>query len=159
MITHFFKVLDFKQGLPITLAIIYEAVARRLGISCLPYNYPSHFLLKYRENSQDWYYIDVYNGGTLTRRPMGNHELNDLVPTAVEVVERMANNLEVSARQHTQVNGRVTRLRSSLELLKLVSPQDISSLVSLARLYMLHSMDTHALEMFLLNGTFDVSFK
>lgn len=146
--------LDFKQGLPITLAIIYEAVARRLGLFCQPINFPSHFILRYSENGQDWYYIDVYNGGNIIKKPIS--EFTELVASPVDVVERMANNLEVSARQHTQVNGRVTRLRSSLELLKLVSPQDISSLVSLARLYMLHSMDTRSLETFLLSEGFQV---
>lgn len=57
----------------------------------------------------------------------------------------MANNLEVSGRQHTLPNGRVTRLRSALELLQLVNPQDLSARVSLARLYMLHNMDTKPL--------------
>lgn len=148
------EVLDFRQGLPITLAIIFEAVARRLGLLCQPINFPSHFLLRYSENGQDWYYIDVYNGGNIIRKPIA--EFTELVASPVEVVQRMANNLEVSARQHTQVNRRVTRLRSSLELIKLVSPQDISSLVSLARLYMLHSMDTRSLETFLLNHGFQV---
>ncbi|XP_044753413.1 F-box only protein 21-like isoform X2 [Coccinella septempunctata] len=151
------EVLDFKQGLPITLSIIYEAVARRLGIFCQPINFPSHFLLRYSENGQDWYLLDVYNGGKIIKRPTGNHDLNNLMTSPVEVVERMANNLEVSARQHTQVNGRVTRLRSSLELLKLVNPRDISSLVSLSRLYMLHSMDTRSLETFLLGEGFQGS--
>lgn len=71
---------------------------------------------------------------------------------ATEVIERMANNLEVSARQ--QPTGRITRLRSSLELLKLVNPLDISTLVSLARLYMLQNMDTKSLELFLLTQEF-----
>ncbi|KAL3270063.1 hypothetical protein HHI36_009121 [Cryptolaemus montrouzieri] len=159
------EVLDFKQGLPITLAIIYEAVARRLGLLCQPINFPAHFMLRFAEDCQDWYYIDVFNGGNIVRRggcPHARTRMSDRsqieypVATAVQVVERMANNLEVSARQHTQVNGRVTRLRSSLELLKLVSPQDISALVSLARLYMLHSMDTRSLESFLLNQEFQV---
>lgn len=68
----------------------------------------------------------------------------------------MANNLEVSARQHTHPNGRITRLRSALELLKLVNPRDISALVSLARLYMLHNMDTTRLEAFILEQQFEV---
>ncbi|KAK9886099.1 hypothetical protein WA026_014888 [Henosepilachna vigintioctopunctata] len=159
------EVLDFKQGLPITLAIIYEAVARRLGLLCLPINFPAHFMLRFTEDGREWYHIDVFNGGNVVKRGgcphvrsrnMATSKKDYPVATAVQVVERMANNLEVSARQHTQVNGRVTRLRSSLELLKLVCPQDISALVSLARLYMLHSMDTRSLEHFLLNQEFQV---
>lgn len=55
----------------------------------------------------------------------------------------MASNLEeASCRQHTLPNRRVTRLRSSLELLQLVNPYDVSAKDNLARLYMHHNMDT-----------------
>ncbi|KAG5871872.1 hypothetical protein JTB14_033878 [Gonioctena quinquepunctata] len=158
-------VLEKRQGLPITLAIVFEGVARRLGLRCDPISFPAHFLLRFCESSNpnsDWYYIDVFNGGHVVRKgACPNSRFSgskDLFPvaTAVQVVERMANNLEVSARQHAQPNGRITRLRSSLELLKLVNPMDISALVSLARLYMLHNMDTKPLEHFLLSQQFEV---
>ncbi|XP_023014893.1 F-box only protein 21 [Leptinotarsa decemlineata] len=159
------EVLEKRQGLPITLAIVFEAVARRLGLRCEPISFPAHFLLRFCESSScdsDWYYIDVFNGGQVVRKGACPHSRfsgsRDLFPvaTAVQVVERMANNLEVSARQHGHPNGRITRLRSSLELLKLVNPRDISALVSLARLYMLHNMDTKPLEHFLLSQEFEV---
>ncbi|KAJ8927339.1 hypothetical protein NQ314_020208 [Rhamnusium bicolor] len=159
------EVLEKRQGLPITLAIVFEGVARRLGLRCEPISFPAHFLLRFCESSDpesDWYYIDVFNGGQVVRKGACPHSRfsgsRDLFPvaTAVQVVERMANNLEVSARQHAHPNGRITRLRSSLELLKLVNPRDISALVSLARLYMLHNMDTKPLEHFLLSQEFEV---
>ncbi|CAH1155846.1 unnamed protein product [Phaedon cochleariae] len=159
------EVLDKRQGLPISLAIVFEAVARRLGLRCEPISFPAHFLLRFVESSDpdsDWYYIDVFNGGQIIRKGACPHSrfsgTRDLFPvaTALQVVERMANNLEVSARQHAHPNGRITRLRSSLELLKLVNPKDISALVSLARLYMLHNMDTKPLEQFLLSQEFEV---
>lgn len=54
----------------------------------------------------------------------------------------MANNLEeASCRQHTLPNRRITRLRSSLELLQLVNPYNVTAKESLARLYMHHDMD------------------
>nr|CAI5841008.1 unnamed protein product [Callosobruchus analis] len=158
-------VLEKHQGLPITLAIVFEAVARRLGLRCEPISFPAHFLLRFCESQDpdsDWYYIDVFNFGQVVRKGACPHShfsgSRDLFPvaTAVQVVERMANNLEVSARQHAAPNGRIARLRSSLELLKLVNPRDISALVSLARLYMLHNMDTKPLEHFLLSQEFEV---
>lgn len=39
------SVLDRRQGLPITLAIVYIAVARRLGIQAHGLNTPGHFLI------------------------------------------------------------------------------------------------------------------
>lgn len=53
----------------------------------------------------------------------------------------MANNLEVAGRQRTQLNNRAARLRSALELLHLVQPYDTSTILHLARFYMLHQMD------------------
>lgn len=58
-----------------------------------------------------------------------------------QVIERMANNLEVAGRQRTQMNGRGARLRSALELLNLVNPTDMNCILHLARFYMLYNMD------------------
>lgn len=66
--------------------------------------------------------------------------------TALEVVERMANNLEVALRDHAQTNGGVTLMKSVLEFLVLVTPQDLTTIVYLARLYMTYNMDTSRLE-------------
>lgn len=153
-------VLETREGLPITLSVIFEAVARRLGLKCDPINVPAHFLLRFAESKDsDWYYVDVFNGRNVVKRGMCPHSKGSAwyaTATAAEVVERMANNLEVSSRQHSHPNGRITRVRSALELLKLVNPQDLSAIVSLARLYMLHNMDTKPLENFLLSQNFQV---
>jgi hypothetical protein len=58
-----------------------------------------------------------------------------------QVIERMANNLEVAGRQRTQMSGRGARLRSALELLNLVKPTDMNYILHLARFYMLYNMD------------------
>lgn len=146
------EVLGKKWGLPVTLAIMYESVARRLGLKCDPIIFSAHFLLRFSESSnpeQDSYYIDVFNNGDIIRRGTCPYAFRGipatLLPAATvqQVVERMANNLEeASCRQHTLPNRRVTRLRSSLELLQLVNPFDIAAKDSLARLYMHHNMDT-----------------
>lgn len=54
----------------------------------------------------------------------------------------MANNLEVAGRQRAQqASGRRSRLRSTLELLNLVNPLDLTCVLHLARYYMLYDMD------------------
>lgn len=58
----------------------------------------------------------------------------------------MANNLEVALRDHTQANTGVTVMKSVLEFLVLINPQDLTSIVYLARLYMTYNMDTTRLE-------------
>lgn len=58
-----------------------------------------------------------------------------------QVVERMANNLEVAGRQRNHMNGRGARLRSALELLHMINPFNLNCLLQLARFYMLYNMD------------------
>ncbi|KAF5272115.1 hypothetical protein FQA39_LY01198 [Lamprigera yunnana] len=147
------EVLLKKQGLPIMLAIIYEGVARRVGLKCVPINYPGHFLLRFTEGKREKpgisYYINVFNcGDTMLTVPS---EQSAVCPTAKEVVERMANNLELSCRQHiTNAHGNVTHLRTVMELCYLINPHDISLIVGLSRIYMWNNIDTRRLENYLL---------
>jgi F-box protein 21 len=154
------KVLEDRRGIPITLSIVFESVARRLGVKCEPVSFPAHFLLRWREkyNTEEsggelspYYYIDVFNGGQfLTKRSCPRYSPDSQCPmrgmsvspaTPLQVVERLANNLEVAGRQRTQMNGRGARLRSALELLNLVNPTDMNCILHLARFYMLYNMD------------------
>ncbi|KAF5299790.1 hypothetical protein FQR65_LT19456 [Abscondita terminalis] len=158
------EVLAKRQGLPITLAIIYESVARRVGLKCEPINFPAHFLLRFTEGRKDrpgnTYYIDVFNNGNIINKGIcphsrfseGSSRLS--CATAREVLERMANNLEVSCRQQINPHGNVTPLRSALELCHLINPQELSTVVNLARVYMWHNIDTKRLENFLLTRGF-----
>ncbi|KAG8330288.1 F-box protein 21 [Homalodisca vitripennis] len=63
-----------------------------------------------------------------------------------QVVERMANNLEIAGRQRTDMNGRSVRLRSALELILMVNPSNMYCLLQLARLYMQFNMDVSRLQ-------------
>ena len=40
------EVLDRKTGIPITLAVVYIEVARRLGVQALGVGFPGHFLVR-----------------------------------------------------------------------------------------------------------------
>uniref|UniRef100_A0A1B6E1X2 Hemimethylated DNA-binding domain-containing protein n=1 Tax=Clastoptera arizonana TaxID=38151 RepID=A0A1B6E1X2_9HEMI len=152
------KVLDLRQGIPITLSIVFESVTRRLGVKCEPVSFPGHFLLRWRDHYKNEglagqpQYIDVFNGGQfLTKESCPNftaqrrcpmHELFRCSPaTAIQVVERMANNLEVAGRQRSHTNGRLARLRTVLELLQLINPCNLSCLLQLARLYILYNLN------------------
>lgn len=60
-------------------------------------------------------------------------------------MERMANNLEVAGRQRTTVNGRTARLRSALELLNMVNPNNVNCIMQVARFYMQYNLNVSAL--------------
>lgn len=152
------RVLEHRLGIPITLAIVFESVARRLGIRCEPVSFPSHFLLRWKETygpeskDTEHYYIDVFNGGQfltkkncpaidgISRCPIERYNTHEAA-TVVEVVTRMANNLEIAARQHTHINGRNARLRSAVELRYMIQPNDENAILQLGRIYTLQQMD------------------
>lgn len=152
------RVLEHRRGIPITLAIVFESVARRLGIHCEPVSFPSHFLLRWKETygpqfkDTENFYIDVFNGGQfLTKRncpriggiarcPIEKYNVHEAA-TAIEVVTRIANNLEIAARQHTHINDRTARLRSALELQYMIQPNCANTILQLGRIYIAQFMD------------------
>lgn len=42
------KVIENRVGIPITMCILYQAVAAKLGVATHPVNFPGHFLLKWK---------------------------------------------------------------------------------------------------------------
>ncbi|XP_053988086.1 F-box only protein 21-like isoform X2 [Hylaeus anthracinus] len=150
-------VLEQRRGIPVTLAIVFESVARRLGIHCEPVNFPSHFLLRWKESVSgseggENFYIDVFNGGqfltqkscprigVVSKCPIEKYNIHTAA-TAVEVVSRMANNLEFASRQHTHDLHRTARLLSALQFQHMIFPNDASIISKLVRTYILWNMD------------------
>jgi len=62
-------VLDRKLGIPITLAVVYMEVARRVGFPLVGVGMPGHFLLKHYDVEGPEILIDPFNrGGVLTAK-------------------------------------------------------------------------------------------
>lgn len=57
------EVLDRKLGIPITLALVYMEVARRVGLAVLGVGMPGHFLLKFFDLAGQETLLDVYERG------------------------------------------------------------------------------------------------
>lgn len=58
------RVLDLKQGIPISLATVFLLTARRLSVPVAGVGMPQHFLLKYQGLKQE-VFVDVFHGGKL----------------------------------------------------------------------------------------------
>ena len=58
------QVIDRRTGIPITLSILYMALAERVGIPLLGVGMPGHFLVKH-SGSPGEIFIDPFNGGRL----------------------------------------------------------------------------------------------
>lgn len=67
------EVLDRKQGMPITLAVMCLGISSRLGWPLEPVSFPAHFLLSWPEGEQP-YAVDPFHGGLL----LGDEDLDEM---------------------------------------------------------------------------------
>ncbi len=58
------EVLDRKQGIPITLSVIYMEVARRISFPLHGVGFPGHFIVKHVSEERE-ILIDPFNGGRI----------------------------------------------------------------------------------------------
>jgi regulator of sirC expression with transglutaminase-like and TPR domain len=58
-------VLDRRMGIPITLAIVYCEVARRLGVPASGVGFPGHFLVRIERQAGEPLFVDPFYGGRL----------------------------------------------------------------------------------------------
>lgn len=56
-------VLDDREGLPITLSLVYMELARRIGLKMVGIGLPGHFVVQYQPAGGAPQLIDVFNGG------------------------------------------------------------------------------------------------
>ena len=96
------SMLENKQGIPISLSLLYSSTVARLGVLCLPVNFPGHFLLKWCEHptEQDpadrFTFIDAFNRG----REMTGQQARNMTPHLVsqDDVYQVASPLSVAQR-------------------------------------------------------------
>lgn len=134
------KILQTKQGIPITLCLLYTCVMARLGVLCLPVNFPGHFLLKWLEHPEEseeakkYTFIDAFEGG----RQLSGQQAREMVPHLVTqeesyqvaeplaVAQRMLRNLISigASRSNNMRDPSYSLLRSSLELMLIINMSD-----------------------------------
>lgn len=61
------EVIDRKLGIPMSLSLVYLAVADRLGLVMSGVNLPAHFIVR-AENGHDAIFVDPYNAGQFLDR-------------------------------------------------------------------------------------------
>jgi regulator of sirC expression with transglutaminase-like and TPR domain len=103
------EVIDDREGLPITLSVLYMELARRLGVKVEGVGLPGHFVVRHVPDKGEPQLIDVYEGGAplskeeagkksedITGRPLREEYLKPVGRKAVVV--RMLHNLLNVAR-------------------------------------------------------------
>jgi serine protease Do len=62
------EVLDDREGLPITLSVVYIEVARRLDLNVVGVPLPGHFVVRHETKGAEPQIIDVFDGKIITRK-------------------------------------------------------------------------------------------
>ncbi|MFQ3237695.1 MAG: regulator of sirC expression with transglutaminase-like and TPR domain [Paraglaciecola sp.] len=60
------SVMDYRTGMPVSLAIIFITIAGKLGFDVQGVNFPGHFLLRYLSEDQSTKYLDPKSGNWLS---------------------------------------------------------------------------------------------
>lgn len=128
------RVIDDREGIPITLAILYIELARRLDVAILGVGLPGHFVVKHVSKAGEEQLIDVFEGGVkMSRaeaaakvRSVADVELRDehLHPvTGVQVIQRSLRNL-LSLAQESKDREAMLRYLEALVTVDPDSAQD-----------------------------------
>jgi serine protease Do len=72
------EVLDDREGLPITLSVLYMELARRLGVNVVGIGLPGHFVVQHRPVKGTATLIDVYESGKTISRADADRKVKGL---------------------------------------------------------------------------------
>jgi regulator of sirC expression with transglutaminase-like and TPR domain len=125
------EVLDDREGLPITLSVVYIELGRRLGLKIEGVGLPGHFIVRHVPKKGEPQLIDVYEGGKPLSRaeaakkvetfPGRKFEDQHLAPVAPrDIVVRMLNNLLNLVQDDPSPEGRLRYLDTIIA----VAPED-----------------------------------
>ena len=97
------EVLDDREGIPISLAVVYMELARRLGLVVDGVGFPGHFLVQYTPDAGEPRWLDIFDRAAVrtrddlaAERDEAGAELNDTdlsVAGPRVILTRMLNNL------------------------------------------------------------------
>jgi regulator of sirC expression with transglutaminase-like and TPR domain len=94
------EVMARRRGIPISLGILYQAVAGRAGVKMFGVNLPGHFVIGCADRGEAWY-VDPFTRGELLDREMCTRRVEDLAGQSGIVQQehfRPATPQEIAAR-------------------------------------------------------------
>jgi regulator of sirC expression with transglutaminase-like and TPR domain len=112
------EVLDDREGLPITLSVLYLELARCLGVQVVGVGLPGHFVVQHRPARGEPTLIDVYEGGKAMSREEAGRKVRlltgsrlregDLAPVGKKaILVRLLQNLAGLAKRSQDLPGLV----------------------------------------------------
>jgi len=113
------NVIDDREGIPITLSVLYLELAKRIGVTdMVGIGLPGHFVVQYRPEGAEQQFIDVFDGG----KPLSKLE--------VELIVRLndRNNVEDETLEPVGPKSMVVRMLGNLRGIALKSESPLSAL-------------------------------
>lgn len=146
------EVIDDREGLPITLSVLYMDLARRMGVTVVGIGLPGHFVTRHVPKEGEGKFIDVFERGELLSpeqakkkaEAFAGRELGDdiLKPvTKKAIVVRMLHNLLGVARREQDADAGLRYLDGIL----LLDPADGQSRIMRAGILLSKSQKAEAL--------------
>jgi regulator of sirC expression with transglutaminase-like and TPR domain len=83
------EVLDRRLGIPISLSVVYSAVAEQVGLSMAGVNLPAHFLLRVDEGERTWF-VDAFHEGAVMGREACERRLAEILQQPMVLTESLA---------------------------------------------------------------------
>jgi regulator of sirC expression with transglutaminase-like and TPR domain len=115
------EVLDRGLGIPITLSLVYRAVAEQLGLAMAGVNLPLHFMLRVDDSGQPWF-VDPFHGGAVYDRRGCEEKLSEIAEREVTLpdaaIESCSNRVLISRmlRNLKVIYGRTGEIASLLPI-------------------------------------------
>jgi regulator of sirC expression with transglutaminase-like and TPR domain len=115
------EVLDRGLGIPITLSVVYGAMAEQLGLAVSGVDLPLHFMLRIDEGDQT-HFVDPFYGGAVYDRHSCEQKLSEIAERALTLpnaaIEPCSNQILISRmlRNLKVIYGRLGDLASLLPI-------------------------------------------
>ncbi|MDA8697505.1 trypsin-like peptidase domain-containing protein [Rhodopirellula sp.] len=129
--SHLDRVIDDREGLPITLSILYMELGKRIGLDIVGIGLPGHFVVEHKVDENQTVLIDVFDRGKVlskqsaaelvfnsTNRPLIAEDLQPQSET--DILIRVVNNLLGSARRNSDTEA----YRRYCEAMVSIRPED-----------------------------------
>jgi serine protease Do len=121
------EVIDDREGLPVTLSILYIELARRLGVSVVGIGLPGRFLVRQESVKDNATLIDVFEGGRRVTHDEAEAQAHLLSESPVtseswkpqskrEITARLLRNLASNAEEATDAEGMLNYIEVTLAL-------------------------------------------
>jgi regulator of sirC expression with transglutaminase-like and TPR domain len=83
------QVLDRGLGIPISLSVVYWAVAERLGLALAGVNLPVHFMLRFDDEGLTWF-VDPFHAGAIYTRQNCQVRLSEIIQQPIVLSDSLA---------------------------------------------------------------------